>query len=173
MEATPATGDWVPPAWLADDDGDRSRHLVAIGLNALLRFGMPPQRDADGAGRRHRASEVDDFASRAGVAWGARPEVVARASELVSWCLDAIVQAGLARGDITVTLAFDEFRLDVRISYEGKAIELAAAPPSPEELIDDDAAAARLAGYMIRRRASRARVRERDGVTQLDIIIDH
>jgi NCS2 family nucleobase:cation symporter-2 len=116
---------------------------------------------------------VADFATRAGASWGARPDVVARAAELVSWCLDAIIHSGLARGEVTVKLAFDEFRLDVLISYHGPPIELAETPPSPEELLADDGAAARLAGHMIRRRAARAAVRSREGVTELRMMLEH
>ena len=40
-------------------------------------------------------------------------------------------------------------------------------------MADDDAARAKLAGYMIGRRATRARIRQRDGTTQLSVAIDH
>ncbi len=173
VEVTPAMRDWVGPAWRPLLSAIALGTLVAIGLNALLRIGVRKKVSLTVPGHAIEEREVADFASRAGASWGARPDVVARTTELVSWCLDAIIQAGLARGDITVTLAFDEFRLDVAIDYAGPPIELAAAPPSPEELLEDDGAAARLAGHMIRRRASRANVRHRDGMTELRIVVDH
>jgi NCS2 family nucleobase:cation symporter-2 len=147
--------------------------LVALLLNAALRIGVRRQVSLTVPADAIIEAEVADFATRAGASWGARPEVVARAAELVSWCLDAIIHSGLARGPVTVKLAFDEFRLDVLISYRGAPIELAETAPTPDELLDDDGAAARLAGHMIRRRAERAAIRSRDGTTELRLALDH
>jgi NCS2 family nucleobase:cation symporter-2 len=146
--------------------------LTALGLNALLRIGIRREVSMAVPAAAIPEAAVADFATRAGAAWGARPAVVARTSELVSWCLDAIIQSGLAQGEVTVTLRFDEFRLDVLIRYHGLPIELRDHPPPPEALLEDDGAAL-LAGHMIRRRADRAAVRHRGGVTELRLAVDH
>jgi hypothetical protein len=99
--------------------------------------------------------------------------VIARTADLTAWCVDAIVGHGLAEGAVTVTLGFDEFRIDLGIGYRGRPLELAEVPPTAEELLADDGAAAKLAGHMIRRRASRSSVRQRDGMSRLAIVIDH
>ncbi|WP_158287563.1 uracil-xanthine permease family protein [Falsiroseomonas bella] len=169
----PEMRDLVAPSWRPLVSEIALGTIVAIGLNALLRIGIRRRVSLTVPGDAIDEKAVADFATRAGASWGARPDVVARTTELVSWCLDAIIDARLARGDITVTLAFDEFRLDVLVAYHGAPIELAAAPPSPEELLQDDGAGARLAGHMIRRRASRATVRHRDGLTELRLVVDH
>ncbi|PWS37930.1 hypothetical protein DFH01_01025 [Falsiroseomonas bella] len=146
--------------------------LTALLLNALLRIGVRQEVTMSVPAAAIPEAAVADFATRAGASWGARPEVVARTSELVSWCLDAIIQSGLARGEVTVTLRFDEFRLDVLIRYQGAPIALRDHPPPPEALLEDDGAAL-LAGHMIRRRADRATVRQRGDVTELRLSVDH
>jgi NCS2 family nucleobase:cation symporter-2 len=172
-EVVPQLAGWSPP-WLRPLlSATAIGALTSLGLNALLRLGVRRTVSLTVPGHPIDEEAVADFARRAGESWGARPDVVARTAELVSWCLDAIIDARLTRGDISVTLAFDEFRVDVVIVYRGAPIDLAATPPSAEELLEDEGAGARLAGHMIRRRASRATVRQRDGLTELRIVVDH
>lgn len=173
VEATPQVTAWVPAGMRPLFSAIAFGTLVAVGLNALLRIGVRKRVSLTVPGDAIEEQQVADFASRAGASWGARADVVARATEVVSWCLDAIIQAGLARGDVTVTLAFDEFRLDLVISYRGAPIELASAPPSAKELLEEEGAGARLAGHMIRRRSDRASVSHREGLTELRLVVDH
>jgi NCS2 family nucleobase:cation symporter-2 len=171
-EAVPQLGLWAP-AWLRPLlSATALGALTALLLNALLRIGIRREVSMSVPAAAIPEAAVADFATSAGASWGARPEVVARTTELVSWCLDAIIQSGLARGEVTVTLRFDEFRLDVLIRYRGAPIQLRDHPPPPEALLEDDGAAL-LAGHMIRRRADRAAVRHRDGVTELRLAVDH
>ena len=72
--------------------------------------------------------------------------MIARTADLTAWCVDAIVGHGLAEGEVTVTLGFDEFRIDLGIAYRGRPLELVAAAPSADELLDDEDGAAKLAG---------------------------
>lgn len=173
VEVVPNAGglvpDWLRPLMTATALGT----LVAIGLNAVLRIGIRKQVTMTVPAGEIPHAALEDFVNRAGRAWGARPEVMARAADILAWSLDAVVGFRLAEGEATVTLGFDEFRVDLSLSYRGPPIDLAAAAPSPEELLSEDAAAARLAGHMIRRRADRASVRHRDGVTQVSVRLDH
>jgi NCS2 family nucleobase:cation symporter-2 len=171
-EAVPQLGLWSP-AWLRPLlSATALGALTALLLNALLRIGIRREVSMAVPAAAIPEAAVADFAIRAGQSWGARPEVVARTAELVSWCLDAIIQSGLARGEVAVTLRFDEFRLDVLIRYRGAPIPLRDSPPPPESLLEEDGAAL-LAGHMIRRRADRAAVRHRDGITELRLAVDH
>jgi NCS2 family nucleobase:cation symporter-2 len=172
LETMPQVAGWVPPGLRALMSATALGTLVALGLNALLRIGVRKSATLAVPAEAIPEAAVADFASRAGASWGARPDVVARTAELVSWCLDAIIQSGLARGEVTVTLRFDEFRLDVLIRYHGPPIALRDQPPPPEALLEEDGAAL-LAGHMIRRRSDRATVLHRDGVTELRLVVDH
>jgi NCS2 family nucleobase:cation symporter-2 len=172
-EVVPQLGGWSPPALRPLLTATALGALTALLLNALLRIGTRQEVSMTVPAAAIPEAAAADFAASAGASWGARPAVVARAAELVSWCLDAIVHAGLARGDVTVTLRFDEFHLDMLIAYRGPPIVLAEAPPTHDEMLEDDAALARLAGHMVRRRADRATVRHRDGTTELRLSLDH
>jgi xanthine permease XanP len=147
--------------------------LLALLLNAVLRIGIRKQVTMTVPPGEVPHVQLADFITRAGRSWGARPDVIARTAELSAWCVDAIVGHRLAEGEVTVALGFDELRIDLQISYRGPPLDLAATPPTAEELLADDGGAAKLAGYMIGRRATRARIRQRDGTTQLSVVIDH
>jgi NCS2 family nucleobase:cation symporter-2 len=167
VEAVPQLADWVGEGLRPLMTAGALGTLVAIALNAVLRIGI---------GRRvsitHRPAAmthdvVAAFLERAGGTWALRADLVARVANALNWCLDAIQGAGLAQGPVTLTLAYDEARLDVRLAYTGTRVELADRPPTPDELLHDDAAPARLAGHMIRRLSDRVTVREKDGVVEL------
>jgi NCS2 family nucleobase:cation symporter-2 len=166
VEAAPG---WLRPMLSATAVGT----VLALALNAVLRMGTRRTVAMTVPKGEVPHEELADFVTRAGRAWGARPDVIARTADLTAWCVDAIVGHGLAEGEVTVTLGFDEFRIDLGIAYRGRPLELVAAAPSADELLDDEDGAAKLAGYMIRRRATRASVRTREDATRLDIVLDH
>jgi xanthine permease XanP len=173
VEVTPGMRDWVGPAWRPLLSAIALGTLVAIGLNALLRIGIRKQVTMTLPPGEIQEAALRDVITRAGQSWGARPDVIARTTELAIWSADAIVGHRLAEGEVTVTLGFDEFRIDLSIGYRGRPLDLSEAAPSAEELLDAEDGAAKFAGHMIRRRASRATLRHRDGMSRLAIVIDH
>jgi NCS2 family nucleobase:cation symporter-2 len=172
LEAIPEVSALVPDTLRPYVSGTALGTVVAILLNAVMRIGVRremtialPPREVP-----HRA--LADFVAAAGAAWGARRDVLTRVEEQILWCVDSIVGFGLAQGPVTVTIGFDEFRIDVRIAYPGEPIALSQAAPTAEEMTTD-AGAAKLAGHMILKRSTRASVRARDGMAELRLVFDH
>jgi hypothetical protein len=66
--------------------------------------------------------------------------------------LELVMQPG--RG-ARFALTFDEYRLDLNLTYESEAFVTRAPAPSPQELMDDEKQLTRLAVMMIRRLATR------------------
>jgi hypothetical protein len=64
---------------------------------------------------------------------------------------------------VQIDTEFDEYRLDVEISYEGLPVELADEPPSLEAIASGQGVAA-LSGYIVRQYSDRVRVKQ-DGAT--------
>ena len=147
--------------------------LVAIVLNGLLRIGVRRKVALTVPATGPAADAIFDFASAAGASWGARRDVINQTASLLAWCLDSIVASELAEGPITVTLGFDELRIDVALTYPGRPMTLSDTPPTPDELISDDDALAKLAGHMIRQRANSASVRQRNGISELRLVVEH
>jgi NCS2 family nucleobase:cation symporter-2 len=172
VEAIPDLAVWVPPEFRPYMSGTTLGTVVAIGLNAILRIGIRREMQIVLPARDVPHRELADFVERAGAAWGARRDVLTRVEEQIVWCVDSIAGFGLAQGDVRVRIGFDELRIDATIAYRGPPLELAQVAPTAEEMLTE-AGAAKLAGHMILKRATRASLRSRDGETELRLIFDH
>lgn len=173
IETAPQIAGWAPAGLRPLLTSTALGTIVAIALNALLRIGVRQQVGIVIPARETGGVALWDFVMSAGASWGARADVVTRVATAIAWCGDALAAADLARSDLTVTIGFDEHRIDVRITYEGPPIVLSPTAPSALELLEDETAPARLAGHMVARLAERLSVRERSGTTELRFALDH
>src|SRR5262249_58898202 len=98
--------------------------ITALLLNGLFRIGQrqratllldPAAADA--------VAEVNEFFDAAGRRWGARPDVMVRVAFGINQAIEAIREHCDPQGPITIEAHFDEFNLDVRISYRGEVLE--------------------------------------------------
>ena len=147
--------------------------LVAILLNPILRIGIRQHVDLSipPGGLPHDA--VSSFISRAGAVWGARREVIEQAQGPVAECLDTLIDSDLAAGASTLSLSFNELQLDARITWQGAPLPISKTRPTKQELLMDDDAAARMAGYLIGRLASRVTSRTKGGMSEVHLVFDH
>lgn len=147
--------------------------LVGLGLNILFRIGL----------RRNVAITVQPedvgsdalalFMDKQGAAWGARREVIERARFNLEQSIETIVSSGVAGGPLQVEASFDEFNLDVRVSYSGPPLELPQKRPSNEEIMASEEGERRLAGFMLRRLADRVASTQRGGRSTITFHFDH
>jgi xanthine permease XanP len=147
--------------------------LVAILLNPILRLGIRRQVELAIPRDGLPHEDVVRFITRAGAAWGARRDVIERAQGPIAECLDTLVDAELADGPARLRLGFNELQLDARISWHGAPLVLVKTPPTKEELLTDDTAAARMAGFLIGRLASRVTSRVANGMAVIHLRFDH
>jgi NCS2 family nucleobase:cation symporter-2 len=172
VESVPALVGWLPPDLRPLMTATGFGTMVALLLNAILRFGVRRSVTLTASHAAIPSGEVDDFVTRAGMAWGARREVVSRVAHLAANSMDALATSGVVEGEARLTLTLDEALITLRIAYEGPALVLADRPPTPDEMLDDENAPARLAGFMVRRLSDRLRVREKDGTVELLLTVD-
>jgi xanthine permease XanP len=99
--------------------------------------------------------------------------VMVRVAFGINQAIEAIREHCEPHGPITIEAHFDEFNLDVRISYRGEALEFPDERPSQQEIIETDAGYRRLAGFMLRMNADRIRTSVKDGATVLEFHFDH
>jgi NCS2 family nucleobase:cation symporter-2 len=72
-----------------------------------------------------------------------------------------------------VEASFDEFNLDLRVSYAGAPLELPDQRPTNEEIMESDAGQRRLAGFMLRRYADRVQSNFKAGRSTVLFHFDH
>ena len=146
---------------------------MAISLHLLFRIGIA----------RHHTLEIDSgidvteelfvFFRECGGAWGARAEVVSRATSAVAQCIESLTEFQLVRGKINVDASFEEFNLNVDIEYEGILPLLSATRPTEEELFNDEDAFARLSGYLVMRYADKVTSENKNGRCNLHFNFEH
>jgi xanthine permease XanP len=147
--------------------------LIALLLNLLFRIGINKTVTLSIDHADVDPEEVEKFLKSNGAIWGARPEVVSRATFGVIQLLDAVRQNGWERGPIAVSASFDEFNLDVRASYTGEPLEFPEQRPSNRDIVMNENGARLLAGFMLRRCADRVRAESQDGIATVFLHYDH
>jgi xanthine permease XanP len=147
--------------------------LVALALNGLFRIGVrqkesliiPPGPIEPGA--------IEDFMERKGAEWGARRDVIERARFNLVQSVETILDGCDPQGPLRIMAAFDEFSLDLRVSYRGSPLELPDRRPSNEEIIGSEDGQRALAGFMLRRLADRVNATHQGGVSTVLFHFDH
>ena len=142
-------------------------------LNALFRLGVRRTQTLLIDPARRNTSEIADFMEAQGAAWGARRDVIDRATFNLSQSIETIVDSWEPEGAIEVEASFDEFNLDLRVSYAGPPLELPDKRPSNEEIMASEEGQRRLAGFMLRRYADRVQSRHRAGRSTILFHFDH
>lgn len=147
--------------------------LVALLLNLLFRIGV--RRRARLAVERERVDweAVEKFMLAQGAQWGARRDVIDRASFNLVQSIETITNSDVAQGPLEVEASFDEFSVDVRVTYDGAPLELPETRPSSEEILASEDGERRLAGFMLRRFADRVSASGRNGRSTVLFHFDH
>jgi NCS2 family nucleobase:cation symporter-2 len=146
---------------------------TALLLNVVFRLGVRRTRTLTVEPERLDPRRVENFMEAQGAAWGARRDVIDRASFNLTQSLEVIVDTCEPAGPLVIEASFDEFNLDVLVSYLGAPLELPETRPSNDEIAASDAGHRRLAGFMLRRYADQVQATHRDGRTTLLFHFDH
>jgi len=116
---------------------------------------------------------IEAFMETHGAAWGARRDVIDRAGFDLAQSIETIVDSGVAAGPLEIEASFDEFNLNLRVSYDGPPLELPEVRPSNEEIMASEDGARRLAGFMLRRYADRVQATHKTGRSTILFHFDH
>jgi xanthine permease XanP len=130
--------------------------VTAILLNALFRLGISQKASLqihpgpDSVDRLHRFMEEE------GAGWGARGDVIRMANSALVEIIETVRLR--AQTPMNITATFDEYNLDITVSYQGEPLVLSRERPDLEDLLEDEKALARLSGYLILQYADRVDV---------------
>jgi NCS2 family nucleobase:cation symporter-2 len=147
--------------------------VVGLGLNLVFRIGLRRSESMlvqPGAIDTHA---LEQFMEARGALWGARRDVIERAKFNLAQSVETIASSGVASGPLEVGAAFDEFNLDVRVTYDGPPLELPEARPSNEEIIASEEGERKLAGFMLRRFADRVAATQKGERSSILFHFDH
>jgi xanthine permease XanP len=148
---------------------------TVIGLTFNLVFRIGVRRSATLAIEADAVDGVTiaSFMEAQGAAWGARGDVIDRAVFTPQQAVETLVSSGAATGPLEVETAFDEFNLDVRVSYGGPPLELPEKRPSNDEIMASEDGERKLAGFMLGRFADRVTATYKSGRSTVLVHFDH
>ncbi|MBP2636977.1 MAG: UraA [Firmicutes bacterium] len=130
--------------------------LTAIFLNLLFRIGIKQKNVIVLAIGTDSTEKAIEFMEANGAAWGARREVIHRASSAIIEFFETASSLELvSEGKVRLEVSFDEYNVAVKIIYNGFLVELPERRPTEEELLNDDNALLRLSGYLMRKYANK------------------
>ena len=153
--------------------------LTAIVLNLLFRIGVAQQSEITLEGNK-AGSRTTEFLEECGADWGARPDVISRASTAAGEALEELNRAKLILGTAKLKAYFDEYRLILTLTYPGKKI-----PIEPQKqldldaLLDEegdaglDAAISNISGVLIKNLADKVTSSEVSGNSELKLVFAH
>ena len=129
--------------------------LVALCLNILFRIGIRRKVVAILDPSTSDVQQMTNVIERSAGMWGARRDVINRIEFTVMQTVEAVIGFCDPTGPITLEISFDEFVIDVVVSYDGVPLELPTHAPSAEEVMETEDGHQRLAGFLIRQHADR------------------
>jgi len=147
--------------------------LVALALNLVFRLGIRRKvtMSIDPAAPDYQ--EVANFVERNAAIWGARRDVVARVEFAVQQAVEAVVENCQVSGPVEVEVGYDEFDIDVTLTYPGDPLELTGRLPSRAEILESEEGAKRLAAFLIMQRADKVKATANDGTAVLSLHFRH
>jgi NCS2 family nucleobase:cation symporter-2 len=146
---------------------------AALLLNAIFRIGVRSRVSMALTSGTDAHGAIRSFLEQQGARWGARRDVMERAIFGTAQAVESVADHCNPQGPINIEASFDEFNLDVRVSYQGDAFTIEDRRPTDSEIRDSDDGIRRLAGFMLRQNADRVRTISKDGRATLEFHYQH
>ena len=147
--------------------------LVGLALNLLFRIGLRRTAFVNVTPDAVDAVALEQFMESHGASWGARRDVIERAKFNLLQSIETLAASGVVSGQLAVQVSFDEFRLDMGVSYDGPPLNLPERRPTNEEIMASEEGERSLAGFMLRRLADRVSVTTKGGRSTVQFHFDH
>lgn len=147
--------------------------VCATSLNLIFRLGVRKTEKLSLRVGEIDARVIEDFMEAHGAAWGARRDVIERAKFNLAQSIETVVESCEPQGLLEIEATFDEFNLDIRMSYMGPPLELPDKRPTNEEIMESEEGQRRLAGFLLRRFADRVAATHKAGRSTILFHFDH
>ena len=143
--------------------------LTALLLNLIFRLGIRRKMATVIDPRSADYPEIVNFVERNAAIWGARRDVVSRVEFVVQQAVEAIIEHCQVTGPIAFEIGYDEFDIDVALSYAGVPLDLTGKLPTHDEILESEDGARRLAAFLVVQRSDKAQSSGADGKAWLTL----
>jgi NCS2 family nucleobase:cation symporter-2 len=147
--------------------------ILVVVLNLLFRIGVTKRQFLELTPGVDGSQKIFEFMETQGGVWGARRDVIMRATAALNEFVESAAGMDLVKGNAQTEVTFDEFNLDLDIRYDGQLMEFPSRRPTEEALLADDKAIASLSGFLIRQYADRVKAEMADGQCRIQMHFDH
>jgi xanthine permease XanP len=147
--------------------------VSALLLNAIFRAGVRTRTSTLIERRMDAPDAIRTFLEQQGARWGARRDVMERAIFGTIQAVESITEHCNVEGPIAIEASFDEFKLDIRLSWRGDDFMLEDRRPTDDEIRDSEDGIRRLAGYLIHRNADGVRASRKGDLAMLEFHFQH
>ena len=147
--------------------------VTAVFLNLVFRIGISKHSLLEIDAGEDFNSKIFDFMEKQGGEWGARKEVIFNAASAMNEVMESVSGAKLTSDTVRMKMRFDEFNLDVDITYQGKAIEIPEERPTKKDLVYDEHAFSKLSAFLINQYADKVKATHQNGQTEIKLHFDH
>jgi xanthine permease XanP len=147
--------------------------ILVVVLNLLFRIGVTKRQFLELTPGVDGSQKIFEFMETQGGVWGARRDVIMRATAALNEFVESAAGMHLVKGNAQTEVTFDEFNLDLDIRYDGQLMEFPSRRPTEEALLADDKAIASLSGFLICQYADRVKAEMADGQCRIQMHFDH
>jgi xanthine permease XanP len=143
--------------------------IAVVLLNLLFRVGIAKTRTLELSSDTNLLDSVQNLLEEQGAVWGMRKEVALRAADAIYETIVSLRSIG-SDVPVTISLRFDEFRLDADVAYVGPQLNFPDSAPNLETAVTSPAA---LSGFMIRHYADRVSSTQDRGRSHIRLQFEH
>lgn len=146
--------------------------LLAIILTVIFQIGLKRRVVLDLVPGKSSSGQILDALERYGSLWGARPAVIAQAAAALNELMELLCLLDLTKQSVGLEMSFDEFNLDLILTYDGSPLAIDGEYVAPAS-VDDDVQIAQLSLQLIRMNVDRIDVSEKSGRQRITLHFDH
>jgi xanthine permease XanP len=147
--------------------------MLVLVLNLLFRIGIIKRQLLELTPGVDGSQKIFEFMETQGGLWGARRDVIMRATAALNEFVESAAGLDLVKGNVQTEVSFDEFNLDLDIRYDGELMQFPSRRPSEDALLADEKAIVGLSGFLIRQYADRVRSEVVNGRCRVQLHFDH
>ena len=158
VDIIPSTWSGVPH-WFSPLVGSSlsAATVCAVFLNLIFRIGIAAKIKLILVPGENWPEQIFSTMESQGAAWGARREIINRASAAMNEFMEARQSGDQLKQDVVMEVSFDEYNLDIAITYQGQPFTVQNEAPGHQEVLESDEAMDRLASFMVCRHADKVR----------------
>jgi xanthine permease XanP len=147
--------------------------ICVILLNLLMKIGIKKKVSISLKAGENSAETVMPFIEKQGSVWGARRDVIMKAASALNEFMEVSTRLNLSSPEIEVSAGFDEFNLDLDITYRGPPVHIPEVRPEVESILDSTAGAVNFALFMMKKLADRVTVHSKNDHTIISLHFEH